>query len=169
MKFPWFENPPPISPSATPALGVGLFSNTVLLLMVYALMNNMDQAENELLSLIRTHVLFWYSALAMGPALLYGLSAAAWTGWSWWRVPLATVAGCVLGWCGNVLLISFWAAASSWPVESSLAWSGPHTNSLFMNSIASLLGLLLLWATLFARHSGQSQARQVEVESAKTQ
>lgn len=152
MSFRWFPTPPLVSPTATPALGVGLSVNTMLLILFYVLMDRFATHPEPFVQEIRQYGLALYAALCVAVAFLYGLAAAAWTGWSWWRVPWATLAGCGLGWCANVLIASYWAHLQRWEVASTLAWSGPHTRTLWLCAIAALLLLLSIWATIFNRN-----------------
>lgn len=156
MKFSWFENPPSISPSATPALGVGLCFNTMLLLLVYVLVEKLATHPSEVVQEARQSLVFLYSTMVLAPCFMYGLAAAAWTGWSWWRLPFATIFACILGWSFNMLVISLWSEFSSWPLQESFQWGEPSRRLLILLSIGSFLGVLAVWSTLFARRDSPS-------------
>lgn len=158
MKFSWFENPPTSSPSVTPALGVGLCLNTMLILMVYVLMERMSGHTSPVVQETRQSVVFLYSSLVVSSCFMYGLAAAAWTGWSWWRLPFATTFACIFGWSFNMLVISLWSEFSSWPLQESFQWGEPSRHSLILFSIGSFLGVLAVWATLFARRASPSSS-----------
>lgn len=161
MKISWFPNVPSTSPSAVPALGFGLCINTLMLLAVYVLMSRFSGSQDELIQIAQKHMMFGYAAFALVPAVSYGFAAAAWTGWSWWRVPPATAAGCVLGWCTNVLLVSFWAHMASWPTQSSFAWGGPHTRSIISFFVLCLLVIVAIGATLLTRYLPARQEEEI--------
>jgi hypothetical protein len=95
-----------------------------------------------------------YTALCLALAFLYGVAAAAWTGWSWWRVPPATLAGAALGWNLNALLVGAIAKTYAWPMAEKLPWKAPDSTDLVLTSIGCMIVLVALAATLWKRYMG---------------
>lgn len=151
MAFRWFPTPPPVSPSASPALGVGLCFNT-LLAAGAALAHdwfapNQEPFVQDLVAMLVPA----YAALCLSVAVLYGIAGAAWTGWSWWRVPVATLAAASVGWGVNVLGMAWWASRQGWKTSPALTWGSDVQQSLVAVVIVGVLVLVAVWSTLLSR------------------
>lgn len=148
-----FPAPPPISPSARPALGVALCLNVLLaagihLGVSFAVSTKVDDDLSQTLMQAAPII---YLVLLLPVLGIYGIAAAAWTGWSWWRVPLATLAGAALALGVNAWAMAQWIARQGWPVGEILSKSDPRVWSLVLLSGASLAALLLIALTMFKR------------------
>ena len=151
MDFRWFPSPPPVSPSAVPALGVGLMFNTLMLAGIGLAWFHGWPAKDDLVKTLLTNVPCVYAALSLALAVVYGIAGAAWTGWSWWRVPVATLAAATLGWTVNVVGVAWWAHQAGWPVAERFSWQDPEVSCLMGLGAVSLAVLGLLLTTLWRR------------------
>jgi hypothetical protein len=148
-----FPAPPPVSPSARPALGVALAMNMLLaaglhLGMSFAVSTKVSE-ELTVAAMQAAPVI--YLALLLPIVATYGIAAAAWTGWSWWRVPLATLCGSILALGVNAWLMSEWIARQGWQVNPLLSTSDPRINHLLILSVLSAIMLIGIGLTMFKR------------------
>ena len=138
-----FPTPPPASPSTRPALGVALALNMLLAAGVHLGMafGVSVQAHDELsLGVMRASPLI-YMVLLLPIAATYGMAAAAWTVWSWWRVPAATLAGATLALGLNGWAMAHWIARQGWTVNPILAANDPRINHLMgLAGFSALVG-----------------------------
>lgn len=151
MAFRWFPTPPPVSPSASPALGVGLCFNTLLAAAAILAHDwfapNPEPFVQDLVAMLVPA----YAALCLSVAVLYGIAGAAWTGWSWWRVPIATLAAASVGWVVNVLGMSWWASRQGWNTSPAMTWGSEIQKSLVLAVVVGVLVLVAIWSTLLSR------------------
>lgn len=152
MEFRWFPSPPAVSPTAVPALGVGLCFNTLLAAGAVMSHSWFGASDEPFVRDLITQLVSVYAALCLALAVVYGVAAAAWAGWSWWRVPAATLAGATLGWGVNVLGMAWWAARKGWETSPTLAWGSSTQQSVMGMVVMAVLVLIALWATLLSRH-----------------
>lgn len=148
-----FPTPPPISPSAQPALGVGLALNMLLFAGIHLGMSfgiSTKATDQLTLDLMQAAPVI-YLVLLLPICAAYGLAAAAWTGWSWWRVPFATLAGATLGLGVNAWAMATWIARKGWVVNPLLSSADPRVQHLLGLAFLSLLVLALVAASMWPR------------------
>ena len=92
-----------------------------------------------------------YLVMLLPEVAMYGVAAAAWTGWSWWRVPVATLAGGTLSLGVNAWLMSRWMAFQRWDVHPLLAAGDPRLTTLMGLAGLSFIVLVLIGFTMWGR------------------
>lgn len=148
-----YPTPPPASPSTQAALGVALALNVLLAAgthMVLAFGHGTAGQEDIAQDILRAAPVI-YLAFMLPVVGLYGMAAAAWTGWSWWRVPAATLAGATLALAANAWGMAWWIERQGWPVNPLLSASDGRIQHLLFLGCVSLLVMVGLAATLWPR------------------
>ena len=148
-----FPAPPPVSPSARPALGVALSMNVLLAAAIHLGMSFATSAkvsEELTLSAMQAAPII-YLALLLPIVAIYGISAAAWTGWSWWRVPLATLCGAAAALGFNAWLMSQWIDLQGWKVAPLLSASDGRVGYLLLLAVGSSVLLAVIGLSMFKR------------------
>lgn len=145
--------PPPVSPTARPALGVALAFNVLIAAGVHMGMSFAVsiQASEELWATLMQAAPIVYLTLMLPVVGAYGIAAAAWTGWSWWRVPFATLAGATMALGLNAWLMAQWMAHQGWKVGPLMSVSDGRVWNMLILAGASCLVLLLMTLTMFKR------------------
>lgn len=151
-----YPTPPPISPSAQPLLGMALALNVLLAAGVHlglAFGHGGATPTDELFVELMKAAPVVYLALLLPVVAMYGLAAAAWTGWSWWRVPFATIAGATLGLAANAWGMAWWLQKQGWPMNPSMAAGDARIQHLLFLGSAALLVMVAVAASLWPRWS----------------
>lgn len=148
-----FPAPPPVSPSARPALGVALALNVLLAAGVHLGMAfaTSTQVQEELALSIMQAAPVIYLVLLLPIIAIYGISAAAWTGWSWWRVPVATLSAAAVALGVNAWAMSQWIAHQGWKVNALLSASDGRVGYLLLLAVGCSLLLAAIAASMFKR------------------
>lgn len=148
-----YPSPPPVSPWAQSAFGVALALNVLLAAGVHlglSFATSSGVTDDLTIDVMRAAPVV-YLALLLPIVALYGLAAAAWTGWSWWRVPWATLAGATLALGINAQAMAHWIARKGWPVNEMLSVQDPRLDYLLGLAGISMLILVLIGASLWPR------------------
>lgn len=149
----WFQSPPQRSPSATPALGLALCLNVLLFAGVHlgmAFGASATPIDAVATDLMRAAPVI-YLVLLLPIIAIYGIAAAAWTGWSWWRVPMATLSAAALALGLNAWAMARWIASQGWPVSPPLSISDPRIDHLLLLALVSAATLGLVALSLYRR------------------
>lgn len=148
MELPSLPPPPPLSPSARPALGVALAMNVLLAAGLHLGMSFATSAQvaDDLTILVMRAAPVIYLALLLPIVAIYGMAAAAWTGWSWWRVPFATLAGAALSLGLNAWGMAHWIDRQGWTVNPLLSVADGRLSHLL--GLAAFSGLVLVAVAL---------------------
>lgn len=145
--------PPPVSPSARPALGVALALNVLIAAGVHMGMSfavSLELSEELWITLMQSSPIV-YLTLLLPVIGAYGIAAAAWTGWSWWRVPFATLSGACMALGLNAWLMAQWMAHQGWKVGALLSVADGRVWKLLILAGVSCMVLLLITLTMFKR------------------
>lgn len=148
-----YPTPPPASPSTSPALGVALATNVLLAAgahMGLSFAHGFDVKDDLTASLLGTAPVV-YLVMLLPTIALYGIAAAAWTGWSWWRVPVATLAGSVLALGFNAWSMAHWISHKGWQVGPTLSVADGRVDHLAGLAFLAFGALLLVAFSLWPR------------------
>ena len=96
-----------------------------------------------------------YLTLLLPIVATYGIAAAAWTGWSWWRVPIATLSGAALALGFNAWAMSQWIARQGWEVDALLSATDARVGYLLVLAVVSAAMLIATGLTMFKRWETQ--------------
>lgn len=149
-----FPTPPPPSPSTRSTLGAALALNTLMAAGVHLGMSfaaGFPSAEDDLTPLLTGAAPAIYLALLLPIVALYGIAAAAWTGWSWWRVPIATLAGATAALGLNAWAMAHWIGMQGWKVNPLLSAQDGRVDRLLGLALLSVFVLGLVAASLWPR------------------
>ena len=136
-------------------LGVALACNTLLAAGVHLGMSFAGgvPAQDDLTPLLIGAAPVVYLVLLLPIAATYGMAAAAWTGWSWWRVPVATLAGATAALGLNAWAMARWIAYRGWKVDPLLSIQDPRVDRLLGLGLLSAFVLGLVALSLWPRWS----------------
>ena len=144
--------PPPTSPSAVPCLGLALALNVLLAAGLHLGMTFGAGVEKDVFFVdLMKHAPIIYLVMLLPTVAMYGLAAAAWTGWSWWRVPIATLAGAALSLGVNAWAMSKWMAFQRWDVNPLLSAGDPRITSLMVLAGLSFIALGVIGFSMWGR------------------
>lgn len=141
-------------------LGMALALNTLLAAGVHlgmAFAAGFPAADDDLTVLLTRAAPAIYLALFLPIAATYGLAAAMWTGWSWWRVPVATLAGATAALGFNAWMMSRWIGVQGWKVNPLLSMQDPRVDRLLGLALLSAFVLGLIAVTLWPRWTRPTQ------------